>query len=487
MTSPRLAKNTLYLTLASVGQKIIAFVYFTIIARYVGVEDTGAYFLSLAVIMMIGVLDDMGITPVIIREIARKTDDAKIWCRTVVGIKMVTMPLTVLIAYFVPVALGYDAEVTLLVRIAVAVMLADTLSLSFYGVLRGLQNLRYESLGIFIGQALTAILGITFMATGIATLPLLIIALIVGSSWNMIFSASQIVRKLGIGALKPTWSLGWKPLKIAFAFFLAGIFVKVYSYVDSIILSLEIGKDAVGAYAVAYKFTYAFQFLPLAFVAALYPTMSAQASNTAELRQTLLNSLWYMSLIAAPIVFGIWAIAPEIVVAFYGSEFADSVLALQILIFVLIPIFLDYPVGSLLNATDRQKIKTAIMGVTMVINVVANLLLIPAYGVVGACIAGVISFCFLFLAGWHFACRVVDITFTDVFKRTGGLYVAAIIMSALVVVIKPYMHFVLAVPIGAVVFLGLAFAFRAVTMQQVRSLIKLFSRKPYAANIPPNA
>ena len=40
------AKNTSLLTMASVGQRIISFVYFTIIARIIGVDNTGQYFFN---------------------------------------------------------------------------------------------------------------------------------------------------------------------------------------------------------------------------------------------------------------------------------------------------------------------------------------------------------------------------------------------------------------------------------------------------------
>ncbi|MFH1712394.1 MAG: oligosaccharide flippase family protein, partial [Patescibacteria group bacterium] len=263
-TARKLAKNTLYLTLASVGQKVIAFIYFTIIARFLGAEDTGAYFLSLAIVTVIAVLDDVGITSIVIREIAKKTDDALVWARTVVGIKLVTIPVTVAVAFFVPVWFGYDQVVVNLVRIAVVVMLADTISLSYYGVLRGQQNLRFESIGIFLGQCFTATFGIIMMASGHATLTILVIALMIGSLWNMGFSVVQVIRRLGWTAIIPTWTLGWKPFKMAFAFFLAAVFVKVYSYVDSLILGKIIGNEAVGIYSVAYKLTYSFQFLPLA-------------------------------------------------------------------------------------------------------------------------------------------------------------------------------------------------------------------------------
>lgn len=480
----KLLKNTVYLTFASIAQKVIAFVYFAIIARYFGVEDTGAYFLSLAIVTVIMVLDDLGLTSVIIREVAKKTNDAVLWSRTMLGVKIITMPLTVILAFLVPYVFGYDAEIASLVRIAVIVMLADTLSVSFYGILRGLQILKYEAVGIFAGQFLTAGIGFALMATGQATLPLLVIALATGSVWNLFFSALIVYRKLGAQAFIPTWQLGWKPLKIAFAFFLAAVFVKVYSYVDSIILSLQLGKEAVGIYAVAYKLTYAFQFLPLAFVGALYPTMSAQAHSPKQLKHTLLRSFWYMALLSGPIVFGIWSLAPEIIDAFYGTDFTASAVTLSVLIFVLIPIFLDFPLGSLLNATDKQMIKTAVGGVTMIINVVANLILIPMMGVPGAAVAALLSFTFLFVVDWFFVARAVKVSLTEVLGETARIFLVSGLMAVVVVLVKPYVHFALAIPLGAVVYIAGLFITGAVNKDHL-DILKTLTRRPSYVESPP--
>ncbi|MBT4857368.1 flippase [Candidatus Uhrbacteria bacterium] len=471
----RLAKNTFYLTLASIGQKAVAFLYFALIARLMGAEDTGAYFIALAIVTVIMVLDDVGITSVLIRETAKKGEDAKMWCRTVMGIKVITMPLTVVIAFFVPVFMGYSDDVVHLVRLATIIMLADTLSLTFYGILRGLHRLKFESIGIFVGQMTTAAFGLFFLLTGSGTLPILITALIIGSSWNAIFSAVQVIRKLGWSALVPMYTLGWKPLKMAFAFFLAAVFVKVYSYTDSIILERVMGEEAVGFYAVAYKLTYAFQFLPLAFIAALYPTMSAQAKDPILLKKTLLKSFWYLMLLGAPIVFGVWSLAPEIVTFFYSEQYISSILPLQTLIFVLIFIFLDFPIGSLLNATDRQSVKTSIMGATMVVNIVGNLILIPGYEIVGASIAAIISFVFMFAAGWVAVRRVVDVSLIDLWRNIWHVMLAAILMAVVVVIAKAFIPFYFAIALGAIVYVIFGFLFGGITrdhVEQVKFLLK---------------
>lgn len=468
-----LAQNTLYLTLASVGQKAVAFLYFAMIARFMGVENTGSYFLALAVIMILMALDDIGITSVLIREVARKTQDALLWARTVLGVKLITIPLTATIAYFLPLVFGYEAEIIYLIRLAIIIMITDTLSLSFYGILRGLHMLKYEAIGLFVGQIISATVGTLFLYFEIATLPMLIVALISGSVWNMVFSTYFVVKKLGIQVLIPTWALAWDPLKMAFAFFLAGIFVKVYSYIDSIILSLTVGEHAVGMYAVAYKLTYAFQFIPLAFVAALYPAMSARSKEPNRLRQTFLDALWYVMLVGSPIVFGIWALAPEIIDIFYGNAFADSVLPLQILVFVLIFIFLDFPVGSLLNSTNRQAIKTAIMGCTMIVNILANLILIPLYEASGAALAGLISFIFMFVIGWYFAQRTVNVNIGHLLKVCWGGLLAGGIMAIIVYFSKPFLPFALSIMLGVIVYMICIFIFKVVGFQHVNKFLRL--------------
>ncbi len=482
-----LAKNTLFLTSASIGQKAIAFLYFTVIARTVGVENTGAYFLALALVTTIGVLDDIGLTSVLIREIAKKPAEAATWLRNVLGVKLLTMPLTVLVAWFVPTLFGYDGAAAALVRLAVVIMLADTLSLTFYGVLRGMHRLKYESIGIFFGQAITTALGAYFLTTGQGTLPMLIIALIAGSSWNALFAAYHVSRRLGLRAFVPSFNLGSVPARMAFAFFLAAIFVKVYSYVDSFMLNAFIGKEAVGLYSVAYKLTYAFQFLPLAFVGALYPTLASKANDPAELKRIFLNAVWYLALLAAPIIFGIFALAPEIVGLFYGDAYARSVLPLSILIFDLFFIFLDFPIGALLNATGRQMTKTLIMGATMIVNVVANLILVPRFGVVGASISAVVSFVFLFVMGFAVTRRVIAVRLNDLLRATAATLFSGVMMALAVMALKNVIAWPVTIPVGAVVFFGCALATKAFTREHLATLRSLIRPKPYGENTSPDA
>lgn len=471
------------LTAASIGQKLIAFLYFALIARTIGDEATGAYFIALALVTSIGVLDDVGLTAVVIREVAKTPERTKELLRNVVGIKLITMPITIVLALVLPAWRGFDAQTTMLVDLAIVVMLLDTISITMYGVLRGMHQLKYESLGIFVGQTLTTIVGLIALFSGVRDLRVLVVALIVGSCWNAAFAMYQVIKRAGWGAFVPSYTQALPILKISFVFFLAGVFVKIYSYLDSFIIEEFLGKGAVGVYAVAYKFTYAFQFLPLAFVGALYPTMSALADKPIELNRTLMKAEWYLAMLAAPVVFGIFALAPEIVGFFYGPEFAGAAPVLGVLIFVLLFIFLDFPLGSLLNATGRQAVKTGLMGGAMVVNVVGNLLLVPRLGIMGAAVAALFTFVFLFGGGWIAVMKITKASFVELIKATGGFFVAGAIMAGFVTLLKEHIYWILTIPVGALVFVLVSFATRALTADHLRQ-VKNIMRPKYVENPP---
>jgi O-antigen/teichoic acid export membrane protein len=451
----QVAKNTLYLTIASVGQKIIAFVYFLFVARIMMPEMTGQYFLALSITTIFSVIAEFGITSVTTREIAKDPSRAAALTSHALALKIPMMLLAVLGSLLTGWALGYDSTVQTLIALSCIVLVLDAFQVFFYGVLRGFQTLQFESVGIFFGMGTTALIGGLVLWTQ-PSLPLLVVALMAGSFVNLLVALSRVALRLGWSALVPRWS-GVEAraiLVMAIPFALAAIFVKVYSYVDSIFISKMLDTTAVGLYAIAYKFTYAFQFLPLAFVAALFPGMSAVAGKDQEtLERILCRSLWYMAIISAPIVFGLYAIAPE-AIALAGEGYEQAVGLLQTLVFVLIPIFLDFPIGALLNASGKQSIKTAIMGVTMVINIVLNAILIPHVGILGAVYAALASFIFMLVAGLFYIPRVIPtFSFMRLLRMLLPIYLVGVLMLIVVVMLKPIVGWIPVILIGGVVYM----------------------------------
>ncbi|KKU11960.1 MAG: Polysaccharide biosynthesis protein [Parcubacteria group bacterium GW2011_GWC2_45_7] len=473
---PTVARNTFYLTLALVGQKILSFVYFTLLARFLGAETIGKYTFAIAFTTIFSVIADLGLQPVIVREVARAKERAEEYLRATVSVKIIFAIFAygaVLISAYL---LKYPPLTLKLIALAGVVMMLDAFHLIFWGTLRGLQNLKYEAAAMVVGQGITLIAGSIGL---VLRLPLhvFMIALGLGSLWNVI-AAGVILRRHHI-RISPRFNrLVLRTFaRYATPFALAGIFVKVYSYIDTVLIQHIKGDLEVGWYSVPYKITYAFQFFPMALSAAVYPALAnAWKVDKERARWIFDRALLYAIILSVPIAFGIAALAPEIIMSIYGNDFINSILPLAISIFGLIFIFLYFPVGALLNATDRQIVNTAFMGITMAINIMLNLWLIPRYGAVGASIAAVLTNAFLWLGTLLWSTKIIKPS-KNVARALIKALLAALIMLIAVIQLKQLVYWPLTIFIGGGIYAALLYVFRALTSGDIKILMKLFRKE----------
>ncbi len=477
MVNTELSRNTFTLTLASIGQKLIAFVYFVMVARVMQPEQTGMYFLAISLAMIFSVIADIGITPVVIREIAKNPENTHTLFRRALALKIPFLLIGYLCAVGSSILLGYSTQIVIFTSVAGLSIILDSLHLLFYGVLRGHQRLGIESMGMMIGQLLVASVGglILWLAP---SLFLLLFALVAGSFFQILFSGIVIVRRFGKSLLRPIWDKRFIPtlFKMAFPFALSAIFVKIYSSVDTIFLSKFLDIAAVGLYSIAYKFTYAFQFLPLSFTAALYPKFSwSLVHQPDDLPRLFRRSLWYMLLLSTPLVLGLHLLAlPAVLLV--GSSYKEAAPVLSVLVFVLVPIFLDFPIGSLLNAAGRQMTKTTIIGITMIVNVILNAILIPRWGILGAAYASLASFLFLFCVGFVFVPRIIPAFQVRLFILDAlKIGLSGALMFAIGKMFLSSIGWIATIPLCAIVyFVGLVIS-RAITRKDLIKLKRLFA------------
>ncbi len=478
MSEGKVAKNTAYLLTAFVGQKVLAFIYFTIVARAVGVEGAGRYFVAMSFTTIFSIFVDLGLSNVLVREVAKTPDRAREFLSNVLGLKVILSALTAAAVLVAARLLRFPAQTTLMISIAAIVMVLDGIHLVFYAVMRGFQNLSHEAVGMVTGQAITISAGLIFIFSGLP-LPFLVVALICGSTWNVLWSGTRLAKHYGIWprlALdRHVISFYWQ---VTVPFAVAGIFSRVYSYIDSVMLSKMVSETAVGFYGAAYKITFAFQFLPMGLAAAVYPAMSGYyVSDRDRLGKVLVTSLRYLMIAVLPLAAGIFVLAAPFVRLIYGAKFGGTVLPLQILIFSLIPAFLYWPCGSLLNACDRQVKNTVVMGATMVSNVVLNIFLLPRYGAAGAAAAALISNTILFGSAYFFASRVTAVNHRGLLRSAVKVAAAAATMGLVVWRVNEIGGVYVSVPVGILAYAFALWGLRGITWAETRGLIDVFLRR----------
>lgn len=472
MSGETIGKNAAWLMAATTINKLIAFLTFYAVARLTGPTITGTFFFSISVTSIFVILADLGMTPVVIRAISGNRDDGSRLLSAALRLKALLIPVAIVasLAYavFTP---RSSATIVATVAVACFVLSADSIHLVLYGALRGKRNLKPEALGMLVGQIFTASgsLGAVFLGFGSIGLAF---ALFLGSAWNVLWALRQM-RIFSIPIAMPTTRVDYRRLILeSVPFGIAGISVKLYSYVDSLFLHAFHGPIAVGMYAVAYKLTYALQFLPITFTAALYPALAELWSRheREKLHATFLGSMRLLAAIGFPATAGLSALADPLLPLVAGEAYRAAIPTFRILPWVLLPIFMDFPVGALLNATHRAHLKTVAMVATMFLNIALNMFLVPIYGSVGAAWAGVTTFWMLLCIGLYF-------TRTDaggwkplvsiVLRAICGAVVSWVAWNELVRMLPPFIAAVL----GAVVAACVAFAVRLVTRHDIRQLL----------------
>ena len=450
---PNIARSTSYLTLALIIQKIISFSYFIILTRALGLEAMGQYYTAISFTTIFGIFIDLGLANILTREVAKTPQRASRWLGNVIGIKIPLALITFLVSLLMAQLLGYESLVWCLILVSAFSMVLDSFTTSFFAVLRGLHTLKYESLASIIFQVLVFIFGgiVLFFNQGVLAA---IFVLVLASAFNFIFSFRAVRREL-----KTPWrplfdKVAWRKIwQVSWPFGLFGIAQRLYLYLDSVLLSNLANFHEVGVYQIAFKIINALQFLPLAFVAALYPAMSAYwLNNRDQLAVSLERALNYLTIISLPIIAGVFALDQMILDIFKAGP--EALWPLRISILALFFIFVNYPIGSLLNACDRQKKNLLFISIVALSSFVLNLFLIPRWGALGASITVLLTNSLMFILGIFEVNKIIKYRFKKNLIVLGKSLLAALVMALVVYLSKSY----LPLP-GAVILGGLTYFF----------------------------
>jgi len=471
-----IAKNTSYFTLALILQKLISFTYFTLMARAIGPADLGKYYFAIAFTSIFGIFIDIGQSNVLTREVAKRPDQAG---RLFSAIFLTKLPLAILsgLAVFSLINFSNYPEITRqLVYLSMFCMALDSFTLTFFAVSRGFHNLKYESISSVIFQLIVFIVVLAVLKFNLG-LAWLMMSLVIASLYNFLFSFYILTKKWG---LKIDWRLDKVLIKsillISMPFAIYAIFQRVYMYLDSVLLSLLAGDHQVGIYQIPFKIIFALQFLPLAFVASLFPAMSSYWQNNREqLAITFERAMNYLIIISLPVSVGGIILADKIILLF-TSDFAEAVLPLQITMAAVIFMFLNFPVGSLLNACNRQKRNTVNMGLTLAASVIINLFLIPRYLAVGASLTVLTTNILMLILGLAEVPRITKYDYKKIIVMLIKSLLAVVVMSAVGFYLKNQVNLILTVILaGASYFIAL-YIFKGFNKADVLSVYQSFSK-----------
>ncbi|MFW5888460.1 MAG: flippase [Patescibacteria group bacterium] len=475
--SNSITKNTSYLTLALTVQKIISFTYFTLLARNLGPESLGKYYFAISFTTIFALIIDMGLMNVLTREVAKKKEQAQQYLGNILTLKTPLLILCLLSVFVVINLLGYDELTRHLVYISASAMALDSFTTTFFAVTRSFHNLKYESAGAVGFQIIVMVLGLSALYQG-AGLEWVMLAMLAGSLANFTYSWYVVRTKLKLKVkLLYNKKLALTIIKIAIPFGIYILFNRTFLHIDSVLLSLLAGDKEVGLYQIAFKIIFALQFIPLAFIASFYPAMSFYwKNNKQQLALSFERALKYLLIISIPIAAGIFSIADKVVLLF-KDEFVASILPLQIIIISTIFIFINFPIGSFLNACDRQKQNTVNMGIVLAVSIIMNIILIPGYQAVGASITVLSANMVMTILGIYYVNKIIKFHRGRIIKLAFKALVAAVIMAVSIFYFKEYANIFIVIISGGAIYFAFLFLFKALTVRDAALAYGLLTNK----------
>jgi Membrane protein involved in the export of O-antigen and teichoic acid len=470
-----IARNTSYLTLALILQKIISFTYFILLTRALGLEMMGQYYAAISFTTIFAIFIDLGFANTLTREVAKHQDKAKNWLGNVIALKIPLAIITLLVAVGTAALFGYNSLGFQLILVSSVSMILDSFTSTFFAAVRGFHNLKYESISSVIFQLIVLGLGYAALWLHLGVLAAMMV-LAIASIYNFTYSLLIVRYRLGL-----KWQLLFEKefiiniFHISWPFALFAIFQRFYLYIDSVMIGILANYHQVGVYQIAFKIIFALQFLPMAFTASLYPAMSSYwISNREQLVKSFERAMNYLIMISLPIIGGVIALDDKIIDIFKAGN--EALWPLRISILALFFIFVNFPIGSLLNACDKQKRNLFFMASVTVISVTANFFLIPRFQAIGASITVLATNAIMFIFGIFEARKIINYNPKKNLITLGKSLWAAAVMTMIVFYGKAYMPILFATILGGILYFIFLYLVGGFKKQDIQSIISSFKR-----------
>lgn len=206
-------------------------------------------------------------------------------------------------------------------------------------------------------------------------------------------------------------------LKGSLALFVPQITNYVYALLDRSMLKwITDDTDNVGIYDQAQRLVRAIT----AILQSVGYVMLARISNLSSkndeqgIKQYIRKSMNFTLLLAFPIMFGLLGTAEDFIPLFLGKEYLEVIPVLKMLSILVLTMSLNSVLGVQLLISIGKEQKYAIATTTgAIVNVLVNLVSIPMYGVLGACISSILSECIVFIISFVHAKEYLE------FKQIG--------------------------------------------------------------------
>ena len=467
MIAKKIAYNVVVSTVAKVLSTVLALINIGLITRYLGVNGFGNYATVLAFFSFFGAILDLGLYSIATREISRENANEQRIMSNVFTLRVLSAGLLFIIVPVLIFLLPYADEV----KKGILIISVSYVFSSSYTVLNGVfqKNLRMDKVAIteFFGKIVQVLF--VFLAVrknwGFDSIMLSVLINAV-FTFGIVLFLSKKYTKFSFSFDIAYWK---KFLKMSLPVGVAAIVSFLYFKMDTIILSILKGSEAVGIYNMAYKIIENITFFPGMMVGLILPLLSVYIFKDEKKFIKIVNkTAKVFFLINVPLIVGVLFLSEDIISIIGGGEFVVSANVLRILIFALVFIFFGNLFNSILLSGNFQKKLMYVLSLCAIFNIILNLIVIPKYSYTGAAVVSVLTEFLVVCATAYFANK--NLGYRLSMKGWGRILASGLAMGLFLFAFSE-LNFVFSF-LGSILVYGIfLWITRAITIREVKSLV----------------
>jgi O-antigen/teichoic acid export membrane protein len=391
MNTGRIYRNTAILALLRILEPVVSFAVVMAISRCLGPAVFGTYAVIIAAVSTGVLVGQLGLTTLLVREVARKPELTRAHLRIALAIAAASSVLLTLAFTGMPAVLRIPAESRAVAVLASVGILPAILVGCYESVFTGFERMELVLFRSLAAGVVRAAMMVGTVLAGGGLLQLVVVDLVTAVvSVVLCLGAFQ---RLPVPPQRPMERAEKKALlQAVLPFYGMSLVTTLTARMDLFMLSRYRTPAEVALYVAALKFFEVAMVAPVCYIRAAFPQLSGLVHRAPEqlvgfIGKLLHDAWWYATGMAVGLI-GFGGVALYVV---FGSHFAGAQVALEVLALAVIPSCLARIYSISLLARDLQKYELLVGSAATLVNVALQWWLVPRFGVAGSAVATLAS------------------------------------------------------------------------------------------------
>jgi O-antigen/teichoic acid export membrane protein len=386
-----------------------------VIARVLGAEQRGVLAIAVLLPLTVHAMVASGFSATVVHSIASKAwNDSQIIPR-LFGLWVY---LTAIMLAVGSVALNFHEQlfrgtpIEYLIYSA-SLMPATLLHACTYCILSGKSAFRYQMYSQFVGAPIGFLLTIFFVWWLNLGVVGAITAQLVGIVLSIVLNLYWVPGLIGSRRILVWPEMDPRVLGEAMSFGIKSHIAYLSTFLnykaDQLIVNGMLGSSSVGIYTVAVSNAEKLWLLIGNFAKVLFPTASAEQDDPDRLARFTARLAASMLLMLALLGIVLMLVAEFVIVVLYGEEFREAGDVVVWLVPGIVCLGHAKILANYIAGIGYPGINAIRGTIALVLNVIANIVLIPMYGIVGAALATTVSYIFTAVASYLVFLRIAEV------------------------------------------------------------------------------